>query len=382
MRTYEKAIVLGFLSFVVFAVAYAGPFGTVDTAFDTNLFMERYYNGQHVVIKLPTIRDANGAFTFAPPVIIDPDFGPNENIVATGAYSGIPDGKDYIAIEVQATVNNLLQRYIKKCDGDGTDCKKLNGTNLSTNSGISQGDAGAKDLFDLVSKSTNEEFSQGVTFDHGTGTIKSPKFAFFSAPEQKFPIGTIASAGLSPDGSASFQMLNFPTSSFLLFRNNDATGHPTGPIFKSQLPSNFYFTSGTLSDPIPPPPPDRAGAAAAPFRLFAWRQVSYNVSPFVSQVKMQKFDAKTFQPIGAAIVVTPRLKSPFSVEERAQSVVLERHGAFLAYTTYNSGCNANLPAVRALSSDGKLHGPAKIALNCSQLSGSIVGVKALSIQNK
>lgn len=380
MRTYEKAIVLGFLSFVVFAVAYAGPFGTVDTAFDTNLFMERFYNGQHVVIKLPTIRNADGTFVFASPIIIDPDFGPSYNIEATAAYSGVSGSKDTLTIALDTLINNTVRRILEKCDADGTGCKQIKGTNLSTNSGISPADAGSKELLDLVSRTGNDEFSQGVTFDHNTGTIKSPKFAFFPAPEQKFPAGTIASAGLSADGSASFEMLNFSTGSFLLFRNNDATGHPTGPIFKSQLPSNFYYTSGTLSNPIGPPPSDRTDAA--PFRLFAWRQVSYNVSPFVSQVKMQKYDAKTFQPIGTPIVVTPRLKSPFSVEERAQSVVLERHGAFLAYTTYNSGCKANLPAVRAINSDGKLQGPAKIALNCSQLSGSIVGVKALSIQNK
>jgi hypothetical protein len=295
-----------------------------------------------VLHRLPVNRDLSGIIRLGPRENYNTNVQPGKRITSTSQFVD-PDGELSILVRTDNS-----QPAIELCDLMNLEaiCVEKGNSPLSASPGAKYGGNAIGGVVNFVTKSGSMEFSLSRQFNPNTGEFKSRRFANYYAPEKDFPIGAISSAGVSGDGSASFQVLNFPGNSFFFFRHNNNKFRPTGQFTKIALGNVGFISSGTLSNRIDNPNgPD--------YRFFAYRQYD-GAAPqnLRSQVKLQVLNDDTFQFIGPAENFTPRIASRYPIEEQSQSVAIDPGGSFLAYTRYKSNVDLNLVYVRGISETG------------------------------
>jgi len=296
---------------------------------------------------------------------------PSGNVITNAAPYLSDDGDVDFLLRTQA---GTLPKFFY-CEGTN-DCSPLNiGGLASLGPSLSYGATGNTGIVNLIAKSGSSVYSQGNAFDPANNRFLGPRFPMFSVPEKLFPAGVLSSVGVSADASASFEVANFnvPTApqGYFLFRTNNTSGRPAGPIVRFTMPPERVFSSATLSGPIVNSSGDR--------RYFAYREFQNFGQPnATSQVKIQVLDANTFQFIGTPKVFTPVVRSVYPQQEVPQSVVIEQGALYLAYTQYNPTCNKNLINIRAINPDGSPKGGPKLLTTCGQAGPTLYGYEALS----
>ena len=319
--------------------------------------------------RLPVGRNLSGLLTLAPGQVYDTSLPANENITGTSQFI---DGAE---LQVLIRTDQNSQSNLKVCDLTDVNaiCVQKFSTPSSLIPGMQYGGRSTSGVVALISKSGSTEFSQGRTFNPNASNFKKGKFSFYYDPEKNFPAGAISSTGISGDGTASFQIINFPSNSYFFFRRNNNKFRPTGLFTKIALGDVGFISSGTLSNRIDNP------NGSPDYRFFGYRQY-FNVGTqnMKSQVKLQVLNADTFQLIGHPLNFTPSLKSRYPVEEQAQSVEIEPGGSFLAFTKYHAASDRNLGYVRGISPTGAPQ-KQKLFTPISRMRDTQFGVNALDI---
>lgn len=363
-------------SLLLIAITLGAANPSVPPVVDTQVIFSRTSVTSETLEILPISRDANNVLHISPGTIVQ--LPGKDRIVGTapvmtsGALTGV-----LFETETWTSPVKFSWHFCELNAGKAEDCKVISGI-PSSNPSLSYASSGISHILDVITKSGSMEFNQGIPFNPTTGLPQGGRFPMYTDPEKLFPPSIISSVGLSADGSASFQFVNFPSGStythYYFFRHNNSSLRPQGPFVKS-TPGEDYLSSGSLSSDI-------SLDAAEEFRILIHRfQKELNSPNRTSQVKILKLNADTFQPIGSPIVVSPVLKSVFPINEKAQSTAIEPSGAFALWTNYSPACNKNLLMARALSSTGSLIGPIRVVRNCTQLGTAYAGVDSISIGN-
>ncbi len=292
--------------------------------------------------RLPVGRNLSGLLTLGPGQIYPTNLPADKNITVTGQFV------DQNEIQVLIRTDNS-QSNLQVCDLMDIDaiCVVKGSIPLSLSPSVQYGGNANAGVVTVITKSGATEFSQGRAFNPNASNFKSSKFPLYYAPEKDFPLGVISSSGISADGSASFQIINFPGDSYFFFRPNSSTFRPTGQFTKIPLGNVGFVSSGTLSNRIDNP------NGGDDYRFFGYRQY-FNVGTqdMKSQVKLQVLNADNFDRISLPINYTPVLRSRYPAEEQSQSVEIEPGGAFLAFTKYHAASDRNLGYIRGISPTG------------------------------
>jgi hypothetical protein len=293
--------------------------------------------------RLPVGRNLAGLITLAPSQVYSTDVPGTERITGTSQFI------DNSELQVLIRTDQNSQSNLKVCDLFDLDaiCVQKISAPASLAPGLQYGGRANSGVVSIITRSGSTEFSQGRAFNPNKSNFKKGKFSFYYAPEKDFPVGAISSTGISGDGSASFQIINFPGDSYFFFRNNNSKFRPTGLFTKIPLGNVGFVSSGTLSNRI-----DNL-SGGPDLRFFGYRQY-FNVGfpDMKSQVKLQVLNADTFDRIGGPVNYTPALRSRYPIEEQSQSVEIEPGGAFLAFTKYHAASDRNLGYVRGISPTG------------------------------
>jgi hypothetical protein len=318
--------------------------------------------------RIPVTRNVSGALTLAPAEAYTTNLSSDKRITATSQFI---DG-----VEIQVLIrSDNSQPNLEICDLLDTDaiCVLKGPIPLSLSPSMQYGGRSTGGVVTVITKSGGTEFTQGRAFNPNASNFKKGKFAFYYEPEKDFPQGAISSAGVSGDGSASFQILNFPGNSYFFFRANNSKFRPIGQFTKNPLGNAGFISSGTLSNRIEDP------NNGTDYRFFGYRQY-FNVGTqnMKSQVKLQVLNAETFERIGAPFNFTPLLTSRYPIEEQSQSVEIEPGGAFLAFTRYHAASDRNLGYVRGISPTG-VPQKQKLFTPVSRMRGTVFGVNALDV---
>lgn len=324
-------------------------------------------NVNQTTIRQLGVNISNGVIKIGPSTTRSLSLPAGSQITGTSPYS--KDGvSDVLAL---ATKDDATKLYSCDLAGSTSKCTLLPPV-LGLEPSVALGMNGSNAVINVILKVGVSELSEGLLFNPATGKLKGPKFPFFIDPEKTFPPAVIGSVGVSQDGLNSFQLVNFGAG-YTFFRHNNSTLHPTGAFVKTQLPeSNIYLTSGSLTNRI------HDSLGGPDFVLFAYREFHNPGQPNItSQVRMQKLNAETLAPIGAALNLTPLVHSAYADLELSQSVSFEGGGTMIAFTLYNAGCKKDILSMRTINGTGK-PGPIKTVIPCAQLADSTSGVSSLS----
>jgi hypothetical protein len=327
--------------FLLFAVTISQTAPEAEVVETSVTYLTSNINSQQIE-RLPISRNLAGVLTLAPAQVYPTDVPAGERITGTSQFI------DGLELQVLVRTDTNAQSNLKVCDLFNIDaiCVQKISAPASLAPGVQYGGRANSGVVSIVTRSGATEFSQGRAFNPATSNFKKGKFSFYYAPEKDFPVGAISSTGISGDGSASFQIINFPGDSYFFFRNNNAKFRPTGLFTKIPLGNVGFVSSGTLSNRID-------NLSGPDVRYFGYRQYFNVGSPDMkSQAKLQVLNADTWERIGAPFNYSPILKSRYPIEEQAQSVEIDPGGAFLTFTKYHAASDRNLGYVRGISPTG------------------------------
>lgn len=345
---------------------------------DTEITCVKTTITSQTILDIPVTRDVSGILRIGKPTESKLPAEFRESIVGFSRF-----GKDREFIATYDT--NSKQENFFTCLQNRTalsfECSRLpisSSAPTATSIGLFQSNA----VLNIILQRQNQEFSAGLLFNPQTGKLKGARFPFYNSPEQLFPLTPfpiIGSAGISQDGSTTFQLINYGQqfgSDYFFFRhNNPMTLRPSGPFTKTLMPTNdAYLTGGSITNRLQDP------NGGPDFQLFAYQQLNHFLQPNMTiQIMLQKLNADTLLPIGPPKTIAPPTPTHFENLELKPGLSIEfQAGMYLTYGKFSDLCDKELLELRPIDASGNPGAPRHV-LTCDDLKDSSEGVGTVTV---